>query len=442
MKDLNTVIENYALPEDLKQTLTEAWEEALLEQKAEIRKELAERYEHDKALLVEAMDKYINETLEKEINTFHTRLKELKDQYNNNLKILEEKLESARSLYEESLKKELKELSEEKKKIAAERVKLSKAMSRAKHVAMKEAEENLQKVAALVEQTLEKEIEDLHAEKKKFVEEKIKLKKKLAETRVQIRETIKDRFFALQDFVLKELENKLSDIVEQRKLLEKRRVELEVKTQKELAEAKKKFVDMSADKIYETIVSVLEAELNQFHEDLKYARENNFGRRIFEAFAAEFMASYLAEGSRIKEMTKQIEKLNENLEHMKQKLLEKEKELREAQKKEAKLLESLERERTLHRLLQPLGKRHRKIMENILKDVKTEKLVETFNRYLPEILRENEQNIHENTKILAENRENPHVFVNITGDKENIEMPAVQEDVMDIDVIRRLAGLK
>ena len=42
--------------------------------------------------------------------------------------------------------------------------------------------------------------------------------------------------------------------------------------------------------------------MTQLHEDLENNRQNMFGRRIFEAVAAEFMTSYLAEGTEIRKL--------------------------------------------------------------------------------------------------------------------------------------------
>jgi hypothetical protein len=46
----------------------------------------------------------------------------------------------------------------------------------------------------------------------------------------------------------------------------------------------------------------LKAELNQLQEDIKVARENNFGRRIFEAYAAEFGATHLNEKAEVRKL--------------------------------------------------------------------------------------------------------------------------------------------
>ena len=68
-KDL---LENAELTEDVKSALQEAWDsrisEAREELTAELREEFAQRYDHDKGQIVEAMDKFISEKVEAEIS--------------------------------------------------------------------------------------------------------------------------------------------------------------------------------------------------------------------------------------------------------------------------------------------------------------------------------------------------------------------------------------
>ena len=59
------LLENAELTEDVKTALQEAWEgkisEAREELTAELREEFAQRYEHDKGQIVEAVDNFISE---------------------------------------------------------------------------------------------------------------------------------------------------------------------------------------------------------------------------------------------------------------------------------------------------------------------------------------------------------------------------------------------
>ena len=50
------------------------------------------------------------------------------------------------------------------------------------------------------------------------------------------------------------------------------------------------------------INETLKREMTQLHEDLEKNRQNMFGRRIFEAVAAEYMTSYLTEETEIRKL--------------------------------------------------------------------------------------------------------------------------------------------
>ncbi len=71
LEALNPLIESGLLSESTQQAINEAWQNKLNETKSEIRvevrNEFAERYEHDKKLMVESLDRMVTETLSEEI---------------------------------------------------------------------------------------------------------------------------------------------------------------------------------------------------------------------------------------------------------------------------------------------------------------------------------------------------------------------------------------
>ena len=68
----NELLEGTNLSEEAQSTLQEAWEsrldEARTEVTAELREEFAQRYEHDKGLIVEAVDNFISTRVEAEVS--------------------------------------------------------------------------------------------------------------------------------------------------------------------------------------------------------------------------------------------------------------------------------------------------------------------------------------------------------------------------------------
>ena len=65
------LLENGDLSEETRINIQEAWETRLAEARdeitAELREEFAQRFEHDKGQIVEAMDKFITTNLEEEL---------------------------------------------------------------------------------------------------------------------------------------------------------------------------------------------------------------------------------------------------------------------------------------------------------------------------------------------------------------------------------------
>ena len=71
---ISKLVESGAISEDVQKSISEAWDSKVKENResvsAELREEFAKRYEHDKANMVEAIDKMMTEKLSGEISKF------------------------------------------------------------------------------------------------------------------------------------------------------------------------------------------------------------------------------------------------------------------------------------------------------------------------------------------------------------------------------------
>ena len=71
---IKPLLESGLINEDVGRELNEAWEsklnEARLQVRAELHEEFAQRYEHDRSVMVEALDKMMTENLSEEIAEF------------------------------------------------------------------------------------------------------------------------------------------------------------------------------------------------------------------------------------------------------------------------------------------------------------------------------------------------------------------------------------
>jgi len=80
---IKPLLDSGLINEDVSKSLNEAWEEKLNEAKdqvrAELREEFAQKYEHDRSVMVEALDKMLTESLQTEILEFHEEKKAMNE---------------------------------------------------------------------------------------------------------------------------------------------------------------------------------------------------------------------------------------------------------------------------------------------------------------------------------------------------------------------------
>jgi len=77
---IKPLLESGLINEDVGRELNEAWESKLNEAReqvrVELREEFAQRYEHDRIVMVEALDKMVTESLTTEISNFSLKDKQ------------------------------------------------------------------------------------------------------------------------------------------------------------------------------------------------------------------------------------------------------------------------------------------------------------------------------------------------------------------------------
>lgn len=355
------ISEDLKLPVEVKTQLQEAWDEQLSEAKdqasAELREEFAQKFEHDKSVLLTSINQFLEEKVRAEMMEFAEDKKELareKVEYKRKLKTFE-------AFIVQGLAKEINELRQD-------RVKTNESIAR---------------MESFVIQQLAEEIKDLHADKKALVEQKVKMVR----------------------------EGKAA-----------------------LVEAKKVFIEKASALVESNIKSLLRNEITQYRNDIVLARENDFGRRIFEAFASEYMTSHMDESSEVRKLQRMLEsKVQENA-TLTAAISEKNTLVESAKVKLGAANDLLKRDRTLSKLLSPLGKEKQGIMKDLLESVSTDKLEATFNKYLPAVLNETVIEKTGKSSVLNESR------VEKTGAR---VQPIAQrsEENRELAEIIKLAGL-
>ncbi len=364
---IKPLLESGLINEETSTALNEAWEAKLNEAKeqvrAELREEFAQRYEHDKTIMVEALDKMVTDGLTAEIEEFNAERQAMH----------EDRVQAKRKLSENVSKFNdfmVKHLAEEIKELRAERqVQL----------------ESQQKLEQFIVSALAREIKEFSQDKQAVVEAKVKL---VAEGRKQL-ETLKARFVA-----------------------------------------------ESAKRVNESVAKHLKGELSQLKEDIKSARENDFGRRIFETFATEFSATHLNEKAETRKLMQALAEKDYQLSESTVKVAEAKK-LVEAKEREVRIIkESNQRQKAMDELLSTLNEEKAKVMRDLLESVQTPRLQAAFDKYLPAVL----NNINEKKEPTTKKAVLSESVKEITGDKSATKQVEVEDRGNVID-LKRLAGL-
>jgi hypothetical protein len=361
MDAFKKLVESGLINEDVKSELETALAQKLQENRdqvtAELREEFAQKYSHDKTVMVEAIDRMLSDRLAVEINELHedrTTLAEAKKAYKQKMSKDSKKLEE---FVIRRLGKELVEFQGDRQKVS----------------------ENFAKLEQFVVHALAREIKEFSIDKKDLVETKVKL--------------------------VKEAQSKFEEI-------------------------KQRFVKHASKVVENAVTSKLTFEIKQLKEDVDSARNNSFGRRIYEAFAQEYAGSYLNEKSETSKLLKIIQRKDIELAESKKVITEKTK-LAETREREIRVAKDLmERKNVMGELLAPLDAGKRKVMHDLLESVQTKKLADAFDKYLPTVM-EGKSVRAAPKPVLTESTE-------VTGNRES--KPEVGLDnILDI---RKLAGLK
>ena len=309
---LKALFENNAISEDIRQEIEEAWNAKVQENKmavtAELREEFAQKYEHDKQTMVEAIDKMLEERLE-----------------------------------------EIPEFADDLNKLAEARAKYAVAMR-----------ENSDLLKSFVVDQLTKEISELHEDQK----------------------TMASKFEKLEEFIVDSLSNEIAEFYEDKKDLADTKVRLVREAKEHLAKVKKQFISSATKIVAESVEKGLTKEISQLKEDIDSARENDFGRKLFEAFANEYSTSYLNEKSETAKLLKVVELKDKQLAEAKAEATEKAT-LIESKDAELKVAQdSAKRKEVMNEILAPLNKSQKEIMTDLLESVQTDKLHKQFEKYM------------------------------------------------------------
>jgi len=359
---LKQLFENNVISEEIQESIQAAFENRINEARTEVaqqlREEFAQKYEHDKATMVEAVDRMISEQLAAEIVEFAD---------------------------------DRRQLDEMKVKLAQEKKKVGKVMKE------------------FVTRQLASEVRELH-------EDQVAMASK---------------FGKLEQFVVEALAQEIAEFYKDKQDIAETKVRLVREGRKEIKKVKEAFVQRAAKMVEGVVTTGLRSEITTLKEDIEAARRADFGRKLFEAFAAEYQGSYLNEKSETAKLLKVIDVKDQAMQEAAQAVVRAEELLESKQAEIRALKESQQRKEIMSELLAPLNGEQREIMSELMETVKTEKLNESFDKYFPAVIA---GKAPQKKQALVEAKE-------ITGNKISNTTRSSEQDSNIIE-IRKLAGLK
>ena len=293
-----------------------------------------------------------------------------------------------------------------------------------------------------------KELEEFKLDKAKVNEDRVAYRKHMREhakvldgfvmetLRKEIKELREDRasqannMTQLEGFVLEQLTKELNEFHDDKRSLVEAKVKMIKEGKKVIDQTKRAFVENAAKKVNAILESTLKKELTTLREDIQVAKENTFGRKIFETFAAEFMSSYLSEGTEVAKLSKKVNELTNKVNESAKKIAAKDVQLTESARKVRIAEDKADRKAIMQEMMTPLSKQHKEIMSALLESTQTKDLQNAFNKYLPSVLREDAK--PQPKKVLSESAKE------VTGNKSTAAEASVDSNIVNL---RKLAGI-
>jgi hypothetical protein len=360
---LKGLFENNVISEEIKESIEQAFETRINEAKEQaaqqLREEFAQKYEHDKEVMIEAVDRMVTD----------------------------------------QLSTELVEFAEDRKQLAEMKIKLAKEKQKTAKV-MKE----------FVTRQLVSEVSELHEDQMAMA----------------------NKFGTLEKFVVEALAQEITEFYKDKQDLAETKVRLVREGRTELKNVKQQFVTRAAKMVDSIVTQNLNTELASLKEDIEAARRNDFGRKLFEAFASEYTTSYLNEKSETAKLLKVIDMKELAIAEAAQAANDAQALVESKNAEVAALKEAQQRKEIMSELLSPLNSEQRDIMKELMESVKTTKLNESFDKYLPAVIA---GKAPQKKQALVEAKE-------VTGNKQVSNSNRSSENENNIVDIRRLAGLK
>ena len=247
---------------------------------------------------------------------------------------------------------------------------------------------------------------------------------------VQAREELADAVNEQIDAMVKAEFDELKEDINSFRDLEVEYAERLVEEKESLANKLSEELDELANRIDAYLDYAIEEEFAELREDIEEVKKVDMGRRVFEAFEAEF----------VKFRRNDLAEVERDLAETKDKLGDAEKKLADIEK--ARLTEA--RNAKMDALLKDLKGVAKEQMRVMLSTTPTDKLQEAYNRYIGRIIKEATEapkSEDKGAEVVTEGSEEPSGTL-VTGNEETPAEKPVEQDNGQLARWAKLAGVK
>lgn len=311
--------------------------------------------------------------------------------------------------------------------------------------------EGLNKMA---QEVIQEGMSQLNAEKQKLVEDRAVIRANLAkfqdfsngvlateigelrQDRIALGESLR-KFSQFSNGIIAE---EIKEFQKEKQALVETRVKLMAEGRRKLHEAQANWIKHASKSAAKFVEERTRHEFTQLHEQLNEANRNMFGRKIFEAFAAEFMGTQYSESKEIRKLSESIKEKDTLLSLSREKLVEFETKINANERKIRIMEDQKVRSDVIGRLTKPLTHEQRVVMESLLEKTPTEKLNEDFNKYLKPVLNESSVKrapVKAKAPLVESQKE-------VTGDRPVINESVAEDDIFnaELDNLAKIAGIR
>lgn len=187
---LKTLFENNVISEEIKESIEKAWEARIVENRSQVtqqlREEFAQRYEHDKQVMVEAIDRMLSDQLREEVAQFVEDRNQLAEAKAKIVSKAKKDAEKMKEFVVRQLAAEVTDLHEDQKQMAEKFIKLER----------------------FVVEALAQEIAEFHTDKQEIAETKVRLVREGRQAFTQVKQQFIQRAAKLVESTVERTLNK------------------------------------------------------------------------------------------------------------------------------------------------------------------------------------------------------------------------------------------